>query len=611
MASGAARLSWEPVPDSHTFQLQYQLRRSSKPWLKEEVQNGTHCKVWGLEPFSNYTFQLRCCFSQGLWSDWSRDYICRTPEAVPTKQLDIWYMVNRSEPHSPQVTVLWKPFSPAESRGKILGYNVTLRGNAEIVTGHTTNTWYPGDTARAAWTITVTGYNSQGSSPPSSLSIQPSPDLPAPRKVSATWMGGHRMRAEWLEPAGWQSSMSGGYVVEWVLAGSNSDVNWMKLNGSNHSAFIENVPARSCFQISVSAVYEARVSQPVSTLTYSALQEGTPLSGPSIYETVQGNVILWREIPPDRQLGCIVSYTVYVEENPNSKPVSHGPIEVSQRRYSIPDLKPGTYYVWMTASTRVGEGQKGARIQLYISQDRSVLSSDINLILKVVIGVTFTFAGLTAVICMCPLSRDKILSVFTKITSKLYIREIPDPANCSWAKQYTSSRGKMEFPPLQSQTVYEDPETVNIEETLSSPELPFLSNRAQTEMDWSSRASGRETQTLPHPPVPDTDTRQGDNIPLWSVKEHVPGYQSQLPRLYIRTELPEERDSASSSPTEHIVGYIPTNFTQVPDDISEPGSSDLDCFPFVSLHSLSPTPFSWGGKLTLDVVKIDCGTPVE
>ena len=47
-----------------------------------------------------------------------------------------------------------------------------------------------------------------------------------------------------------------------------------------------------------------------------------PLTGPHINTTVKDGRILvsWREIPPDEQMGCIVSYKIYLQKQAAAMP---------------------------------------------------------------------------------------------------------------------------------------------------------------------------------------------------------------------------------------------------------------------------------------------------
>ncbi|XP_067892543.1 interleukin-12 receptor subunit beta-2 isoform X2 [Heterodontus francisci] len=613
---------WQDQQNTELFEIR--CRSTNSKWEKKFLVNSTSCKVSDLEHFTEYEFQVRCKFQQtrGLWSDWSPSFVSKTPEAVPIGQLDVWYTMALSDPNNLKVTLLWKTLQVLESRGRILGYTITLqkstKENTTIQEQQTINTWYTVGIPRTGCNVTVSAFNSKGNSPPTQLHISYFTDLPPPRNISATYAGNNQFLIEWMEPEKLPAPVQG-YVVEWTEVNGkvNLNVNWNKLPPQKCSTTLtENIKPKTCFRISVYAIYESGAGRPLSTQSYSAHE--APLSGPIVF-TDNTAVIFWKNIPQDQKEGCIKSYTIYLqEENSELPPAIYRPIDPTSRNYTIPDLKPGMVYIaWMTAVTGAGEGKNGKRHTFYIRQ-KSILSlSDSNSIILIVVAGASLFAVIVSGFCLWQSVRKRIWSILSKLTSRLYERNIPDPANCTWAKEYTAIKDKMDLTYADIQTgstsTYEDPETLQVEEM--SPEQEFCISMEIVDQEKSSQLSLLLIQTTASQLQQSKDLSQGSLSPGNS-EQNILDYKCQLPCLYIEklpsVEINQDPTDSNNSTIDQNTGYIPSNFLHVTDNTTETNSEIFtDSFSFMPLPSLARMEISYGGKLTLDVVKIDCSSLVE
>uniref|UniRef100_A0A672US84 Fibronectin type-III domain-containing protein n=1 Tax=Strigops habroptila TaxID=2489341 RepID=A0A672US84_STRHB len=315
--------------------------------------NGEKCSLYGLEPYTTYEFQLSCKIhpKRGLWSNWST---CknRTPEAVPTGLLDIWYQQRDVGSQQQNISLFWKALSKSEARGRILQYTVTFEAldqrspRAEVHL--TTQTSYARVMPRLNYKITVTAENSKGRSPPASIVTDL--DLPPPQEVSAIAMGNSSILISWKPPISSTASITG-YIVEWSDRQRNT-----------HLEPHPHIKDEECYQISVSALYQNRAGWATSVKGYSSAK--APSAGPQMYTTLQANGILvsWEVIPAHQQRGCITGYHIYLQKKDSQvDPHVYGRYLVTaQRSLYITDLQPGEHYsLWMTASTAAGEGPWG------------------------------------------------------------------------------------------------------------------------------------------------------------------------------------------------------------------------------------------------------------
>ncbi|XP_048458252.1 interleukin-12 receptor subunit beta-2 isoform X2 [Rhincodon typus] len=614
---------WQDHQNTKLFEIRYQSTNSQ--WEKKFLINFTHCDVFDLEHYTEYEFQVRSKFDQfqGQWSEWSPSFVSKTPEAVPTGQLDVWYTTDLSDTNHLQVTLMWKPLKMLESRGRILGYNITLQKSTEkntTIWEQTSNTWHIIEIPRTDCTITVSAYNSKGNSPPTQLHVSYLTDLPAPRNISATYAGNNQFLVKWMEPEKHlRRTPIQGYVVEWADINSKDHlkINWKKLSPQNHSATLtENIKPKACFQISVYAIYESGAGRPLSTQSYSAQE--APMSGPIAFTKHNTAVIFWKNVPHDQKEGCIESYTIYLrDENSELPPSIYRSIDPNSKNYTIPNLKPGTgYIVWMTAVTRAGEGKNGEHHRFYYSRESIPPHSDGKSIIMVVVALTFLFAVVASGFCLWQSVRNRIWSILSKLLAQLYVRNIPDPANCTWAKEYTAIKGKMDlsYSDFQSESslTYEDPETLQVEEI--SPEQEFCFNMEIVDPDQCRFQSLLPIQSTATELQQQMELSQGDLSPRNS-EENILDYKCQLPCLYIE-EVPTvdiNQHSDSNKPTiNQNTSYIPSNFLHVMDNATENNDEILeDSFSFMPLPSLARMEIPYGGKLTLDAVKIDCSSLVE
>ncbi|XP_069792427.1 interleukin-12 receptor subunit beta-2-like [Narcine bancroftii] len=580
--------------------------------------------VSALEHFVEYVFLIRARFhhTRGLWSDWSSSFVTRTPEAAPIGQLDVWYTMDPSDLQNSRVTLLWKPLKTFESRGIILGYNVTLqessKNNTAVWTQKTKNTWYTVGFPRIDCVITVSAYNSKGSSPPTELHLSFLRDLPSARSISMIYTENNSLLIEWMEPIKPPEAVQE-YVVEWMEVNGklNQNINWFKVPPQNCSSRLtENIKPKTCFQIFVYAVYKSGVGRPVSTQKYTA-QEVAPLSGPSVFTKRNTAELFWNNIPQDQKGGCLTSYRIYIQKEESKwPPAIYKDIDPSSRTYTITNLKPGAMYiVWMTAVTKAGEGKNGKPHRFYLSHKNTLLHSDSKSKIMIVVAVTFTIAVTVSGFCLWQSIRNSMFSILSKLTSQLYVKNIPDPANCTWAKEYTAIKGNLDFTypyfQVDSTSAYEDPHSLQIEEILSDHEL---CSSLEADQDQNSQLSIFQIQHTASQLQQSEALSQG--LSSGNNKEDMLDYKCQLPCLYVEKlssgEIDHQLKDSQNSAVDQSIGYIPSNFIHITDNTTEANNQGfIDSFSIIPLPSLSRLAITYEGKLTLDVVRIDCSSLIE
>ncbi|XP_026710295.1 interleukin-12 receptor subunit beta-2 isoform X2 [Athene cunicularia] len=546
---------WHDEAQARHWRLRYRpLTRHT--WSTVESLNSEKCSLHGLEPHTAYEFQVSCKIhpERGLWSNW-RSYQTRTPEAVPTGLLDVWYRRQDVDSQQQNISLFWKALSRSEARGRILRYTVTFKapglrsppaGEAHV----TTQTSLARVVPRVGYKITVTAENSRGRSPPVSIVTDlDTQALPPPRKVSAVAMGNGSILVSWDAPVASAASLSG-YVVEWADTPRSSCPQpcpaWVKLPASNLSAVIaEHIKDDVCYQISVFALYRDRAGQAASVRGYSRAK--APSAGPRTYTTpwADGILVSWEAIPAPQQRGCITGYRIYLQKNDG---------RAAPRVYGAGH--------WMAAV------------------------------------LTCSFLIILACMCYIPPARKLLYSLLSVLVPQWQSKAIPDPANATWAKNYLSMKAELSLPPslfLHSAGSFEEPETTQVEETLVKGEPPALRDKlllgSGGNGDWPP-ASGPGQEEPGYKALP--SPADGEV------------YEQQLPDLYKRIGVEEHTQTVSEYITNPIAD---TAATRPPPATGATGLPELECSPLAGFPTTFLTPIlSCEGNLTLDRVKINCSS---
>ncbi|XP_019383967.1 PREDICTED: interleukin-12 receptor subunit beta-2 [Gavialis gangeticus] len=605
---------WQDQQSTQHFRLRYR-QVTSQQWTMVNWLSTRRYSLQDLKPYTEYEFQVSCRFhpSRGIWSDWST-FQTQTSEAEPVGLLDVWYIMQDTDSQRQTVTLYWKALNESKARGKILHYSVTFQENshkspkaAEVNT--TTQTHYIKVIPKMNYHITVCAHNSRGIFPPTSIDTHLNvSDLP-PQSVFATSKGNDSIFVTW-EPPSNPSSFINGYIVEWVRStSSRRHLNWIKLLASDLSTVIsENIKHCACYRINVFALYKNRAGQVASTRGYS--RQEAPAAGPQVSATVEadGAWVSWDEIPDHQQMGCITHYNIYLQ-NRNA--------EVAPKLYSIrqessidsfyiKNLQQGvTYSLWMTASTLAGEGPKGNEELVYLES-----TSEWTLIFSICI-----FIIISVCVCSVPCIKKVLCSLFSTFVPQWYSKAIPDPANSSWAKKFTSVNDELSLYPkpfLSNLSSFEEPETIEVEEvfikreSLAFQDQLIFNNKSNGSQDWQIGSFEKQNSAKKNSeckPLATSIADDGDN------------YGCQLPYLYKKLAAEETEQIQTISDylpnplIDTTVNYLPSNIlvstVEYNEDNSELEYNSISVFPTTSL--LTPV-FSGGGKLTLDAIKVDCSS---
>ncbi|XP_057572810.1 interleukin-12 receptor subunit beta-2 isoform X2 [Hippopotamus amphibius kiboko] len=596
---------------------------NSRAW---NMVNATNAKgrhdLLDLKPFTEYEFQIssKLHHYKGSWSDWSESLRTQTPEEEPTGMLDVWYMRQHIDYSRQQISLFWKNLSLSEARGKILHYRVTLQEVAEgkailqNITEHTSWTWVIPGTGN--WAVAVSAANSKGSSLPTYINITDlcGAGLLAPRQVSANSEGVDNLMVTWAPP-GKAAPAVQEYVVEWRelhLRGSTQPpLGWLRSSPYKLSALIsEDIKPYICYEIRVHALSG---DQGGCSSIWGNSKNKAPLSGPHInaISEEKGNILIsWDEIPAQEQMGCILHYRIYWKErDSNSQPqLCEIPYRVSPNSHPIDSLQPRvTYTLWMTALTAAGESPQGNEREFCLQGKANWSAFVVPSICMAVIVV-----GILSVRCF----RQKVLVLLLALRPQWCSKEIPDPANSTWAKKYPIVEEKTQLALdrlLTDWATPEEPEPLVINEVLHQVTPVFGRPRHPNWPEKGQGVQGHYTSeedagySASSPPAPRALTAEmGQGVDLYKVlgskgPNTKPGNLASPLTVLPVDYLPTHEGYLPSN-----IDYLPSHEAPITDPLEElPQHISLSIFPSSSLH---PLTFSCGEKLTLDQLKMGCGS---
>uniref|UniRef100_A0A8C6R432 Fibronectin type-III domain-containing protein n=1 Tax=Nannospalax galili TaxID=1026970 RepID=A0A8C6R432_NANGA len=538
----------------------------------------------------------------------------------PTGTLDVWYMKQNIDSERQRLSLFWKNLSTSEARGNILYYQVTLqemtgrRTALQNSTERTSWTWVIPRTG--TWAATVSAANSKGSSLPTRITIVHlcGTGLLAPHQISANSENMDNIVVAWQPPEKAASAVWE-YVVEWRALHPGSfpqpPLSWLRIPPYNLSAQISaNIKPYTCYEIHVHALSESQGGC-ISILGDS--KHKAPLSGPHISNITEekGSLFIsWNHIPVQEQMGCILHYRIYWKERDSSSQpeLCEIPYRSSQSSHPINSLQPGvTYVLWMTALTAAGESPQG-------NEREFCLQGKANW--KAFVASSICIAIITVGIFSVRYFRQKVFALFSTLRPQWCGREIPDPANSTWAKKYSIVE-KMLLPMdslLMAWPAPEEPEPLIINEVFYQMIPVFRHPHCPR---WPEREQGVHHSSSKEDTVYTSSSSQPSRTLTVETRQLVDLYKV-LGNRVPDSKLDNPISPLTAIPVDYLPsheGYLPSNIDDLPPQENSPTDSlepqhqhiSLSVFVSSSLHPLT----SCGERLTLDQLKMGCDSLVS
>ncbi|CAN9500601.1 unnamed protein product [Ophioblennius macclurei] len=563
----------QPMKTEH---LEIQYKADQETWETHQPNSEMQMKsslVWtinSLEPFRFYHFRARAKFRTGLWSHWSVNTSSWTEEEAPAKELDVWF----TESDVQSMKVYWKEANISISRGTIIEYRIGVQPKSN-------NASLSADLRNYSIShcinceVTIWARNSKGLSPPAKIMTRRLTGNP-PQDVRVK-QNNNSITIYWR--AAETAPLPTGYVVEWYPQGHKlEELRWVRLSRNNNHFLISDMKPSECYQGAVYGLHNDN-SDRGTRFDAVAIAESVPKSSPVIQEKIDGNkvTVTWGELPRSQRGGCITNYTVYlVNDRGNLKEFS---APASKRTHIIDGLSPGEYNLWMSASTAKGEGPKSEKVRFDIQQETPLFSL-----------VGCIFASVVVVALLCSYQNSAVKRRFWEFFQCIMLDVVPDPANSKWAKECSQEKGQLNLH-LQLSTSTEaeeeeEPILVDVEELAKQSDDTSAPKINSIHLHHEGGLSHNTELTTPLYPQ----------------------------TTYIKS-FSHDSDSSdlthTSMDTNTTVDYIsshgPGNLDEdEDDDEEEEEEGEFANMNFFPSHNIFMQSLDFGGKLTLDSVKINC-----
>ncbi|XP_030574910.1 interleukin-6 receptor subunit beta-like [Archocentrus centrarchus] len=381
-----------------------------------------------LKPDTAYVIRLRHRYlgPSSPWSPWSKPHQGRTGEDAPSAAPVFWRQVKQTNSNGWRlVSLLWKPLPHILANGKVLFYNVTCQTkNAQLLRDHGNcndldhlSTSCSLHLPAAHCSCTLTASTSAGTSPTSRISLHGASETEPPSlsHVTASPLNDSCLEVRWRPLT---DPFVTSYVVEWfaVREQNSSMLHWEKLNRFSKSLVItEGLKPMERYAISVRALYgEQGVGK--NTTLYAYTRQGTPSVGLNIKVLqISGRTVelTWSPIPVELLHGFLCNYTLHYRTR--DQPARSVFVPAHAHWYTLENLSPGNYAIFMQANTEAGAGAFGTVANVHIG------SEEISTVMYVVIPLMLTILALMLMACLAQ----------HRIVKEKLCQDVPDPSNSS------------------------------------------------------------------------------------------------------------------------------------------------------------------------------------
>ncbi|XP_072220897.1 interleukin-6 receptor subunit beta-like [Leuresthes tenuis] len=379
------------------------------------------------KPDTSYIIRLRNRYQgpASPWSAWSNSLQGRTAEDAPSAAPVFWMQVKHTDRTGWRlVSLLWKPLPQFLANGRVLFYNVTCETeSAQVLSdGSCRDLHHPSASCSlllpsGRCSCALTASTSAGTSPKARISLLSASDTepPPPKQITASPLDDSSFEVRWTSP--WNRSVSG-FVVEWfaVREKTSSILHWEKLNSSSTTLVItEGVKPMERYAVSVKTLYGERGAGKNRTL-YIYTRQGIPSAGPNVKVqniSVSTVEVSWSSVAVELLHGYLCNYTLwYRTANQPARSVS---VPGHVHRYTLENLLPGNYDIYMQARTVAGTGPAGNLANVHIGYE------ELSIVISIIIPLMLTSLALILIACVAQM----------KMVRQKLCLGIPDPSNSS------------------------------------------------------------------------------------------------------------------------------------------------------------------------------------
>ncbi|KAM4052943.1 interleukin-6 receptor subunit beta isoform 2-T2 [Anomaloglossus baeobatrachus] len=567
-----------------------------------------------LQPYTTYAISIRCRLTRATyWSDWSKEYMATTSESAPSEGPEFWRKISSGESGDGErvVQLMWKNLQ-SRANGLILGYNVTVRRGAEVLTSlHVQETACKITVPKDSYEVVLTAYNSKGPSPPSTLIIPPITDkvVQLPDMNLKAYPKAGRLYVEWRPVRG-----ALGYVMEWC---SNSltmdcDAEWQRDPGDSTGTYLRgDIEPFVYYLIRLNVLLGDGQERSSSVAAY--LQQRAPTIGPAVETKSTGKtwvILTWKPVPVSKQNGFITGYTINYGDNSGVPKVIT--VNSTVTECTLKSLSAKTAYsVFVTANTEEG-GKAGLQLSF------TTLPFDTGEVEAIVVSACLGFLVLILFLCFLFCNKRELIK-------KHIWPNVPDPSKSNiaqWSPQTPSRHGSKPHPFQEGP--FTDVSVVKItadEKSYSDQDLKCVDQmKTATSEGLSSGIGGSSCLSSPQLSGSESDgisCTQSTSSTVQYSTVIMGGYQGQTPMfsrsestqpLLVAEERPDEQPPASVEEAETPSQYFKQNFSQEdggripeppppPAHTQEPAAQILELAGFSDGHNPNPDDQSQGDVL--------------
>lgn len=379
-------------------------------------------------PDTLYNIRLRHRFRgpESPWSPWSNTCLGRTGEDAPSAAPAFWRQVRQTDRRL--ITLLWKPLPHPLANGRVLFYNVTCQTEGcHVLNDHgSCRDLYLTSTScslllpAGRCSCALAASTSAGASPKARIWFSGASDTDpaAPSQFTVSPLNDSGLDVRWTALV---DRSINGFVLEWfaVREKNSSALHWELLNRScTQRVITEGVKPLERYAVSVRALYGERgAGQNRTAHVYT--RQGVPSAGPKVLvQKISGSKVdlTWIPVPVELLHGFLHNFTIfYITPDPSTERVT---VPGQALGYTLEDLSPGNYDIFMQANTDAGAGAAGPIARVHIG------SEEVSIVLYAVLPLILTSLALMLMAC---LAQSK------KVKQKLS-RDIPNPSKSSLAR---------------------------------------------------------------------------------------------------------------------------------------------------------------------------------
>ncbi|XP_050537388.1 cell adhesion molecule Dscam2 isoform X2 [Daktulosphaira vitifoliae] len=355
-------------------------------WDPTEVNSGETrtAVVNGLQPATKYMLRV---FAVGIagWSLPSDDITATTdperPSGPPTR-------IEVRSLSSTQILVTWAPPIKDQRNGLILGYNVGFfEASMETMSHNMTAVFGDGEDGGEfiltdllkfkKYSIVIQAFNEVGNGPLSDpTTVQTMEDVPSsyPVEVRCTALGSQTLQMNWQPPdTQYWNGIIQGFVVTYDSIDRDDEIEIGSRKTTSPNIILIGLHKYTNYTLKVAAFTRIGVGENSKPITCSTDQDapGPPEEIKIAIASAQSLIVSWA--PPKYSNGVLLRYNLYTRVLNGGEELNHmkRTLPSHQTTYEAKGLQQQVeYQFWVTASTKVGEGQSSKVATQILSSSR-------------------------------------------------------------------------------------------------------------------------------------------------------------------------------------------------------------------------------------------------